>query len=215
MEFSPAKTVTARRRYLRIAPGPSTFPPRSSDGNDVTAVWKAAKTAVERARSGGGPSFIEAHTYRIQGHLEAEDLFPGWTALPGTRGNRGAGSRKDRFEVTRKQLEAGGPAAVAQPAGDRGAGDGQLWMRPCASRWRAHRPIRSWRSRWMFDGRETVRGEADMAKKRHDPGNQRSAVPEEMELTRSFILFGEDVELSAIMDDCRGPDRALWPQSHP
>ena len=41
------------------------------------AVWQAAKEAIERARSGGGPSFIEAHTYRIQGHLEAEDLFLG------------------------------------------------------------------------------------------------------------------------------------------
>ncbi len=45
------------------------------DGNDVTAVWRAAGEAVERARRGDGPSFIQAHTYRIQGHLEAEDLF--------------------------------------------------------------------------------------------------------------------------------------------
>src|SRR5215467_14421415 len=42
------------------------------DGNDVTDVWRAAGAAVRRARDGGGPSFIEARTYRIQGHFEAE-----------------------------------------------------------------------------------------------------------------------------------------------
>jgi pyruvate dehydrogenase E1 component alpha subunit len=38
------------------------------DGNDVQEVWSAASQAVERARSGGGPTFIEAHTYRLCGH---------------------------------------------------------------------------------------------------------------------------------------------------
>ena len=47
------------------------------DGNDVVDVWKAVGAAVERARSGGGPSFIEAKTYRIHGHIEAEVYFLG------------------------------------------------------------------------------------------------------------------------------------------
>lgn len=38
------------------------------DGNDVFKVYEAAKEAVERARQGGGPTFIEAKTYRIRGH---------------------------------------------------------------------------------------------------------------------------------------------------
>jgi TPP-dependent pyruvate/acetoin dehydrogenase alpha subunit len=38
------------------------------DGNDVSEVYAAAKTAVERARSGGGPSVIEAKTYRWYDH---------------------------------------------------------------------------------------------------------------------------------------------------
>jgi Pyruvate/2-oxoglutarate dehydrogenase complex, dehydrogenase (E1) component, eukaryotic type, alpha subunit len=38
------------------------------DGMDVTAVYEAAKTAVERAREGKGPTLIEAKTYRWQGH---------------------------------------------------------------------------------------------------------------------------------------------------
>jgi pyruvate dehydrogenase E1 component alpha subunit len=38
------------------------------DGNDVAAVREAAAQAVQRARSGGGPTLIEAKTYRHRGH---------------------------------------------------------------------------------------------------------------------------------------------------
>jgi acetoin:2,6-dichlorophenolindophenol oxidoreductase subunit alpha len=38
------------------------------DGNDVLAVYEATLAAVERARAGGGPSLIEAVTYRVKGH---------------------------------------------------------------------------------------------------------------------------------------------------
>ncbi len=37
------------------------------DGNDVLAVYQAAAQAVERARAGGGPTLIEAKTYRVEG----------------------------------------------------------------------------------------------------------------------------------------------------
>jgi pyruvate dehydrogenase E1 component alpha subunit len=39
------------------------------NGNDVFAVYEAAQAAVERARSGGGPTLLEAKTYRIKGHF--------------------------------------------------------------------------------------------------------------------------------------------------
>ena len=39
------------------------------DGMDAMAVYRAAGTAVARARNGGGPSFIEARTYRLHGHF--------------------------------------------------------------------------------------------------------------------------------------------------
>ncbi|HHT70314.1 MAG TPA: thiamine pyrophosphate-dependent dehydrogenase E1 component subunit alpha [Firmicutes bacterium] len=39
------------------------------DGNDVFAVYEAAQAAVERARDGGGPTLLEAKTYRIKGHF--------------------------------------------------------------------------------------------------------------------------------------------------
>jgi TPP-dependent pyruvate/acetoin dehydrogenase alpha subunit len=38
------------------------------DGNDATAVYKVASAAVERARNGEGPTFIEAVTYRLLEH---------------------------------------------------------------------------------------------------------------------------------------------------
>jgi pyruvate dehydrogenase E1 component alpha subunit len=43
------------------------------DGNDVMAVYAAGAEAVTRARAGGGPSFIEAVTFRMTGHSAADD----------------------------------------------------------------------------------------------------------------------------------------------
>jgi len=43
------------------------------DGLDVLAVWEAASDAVERARGGGGPTFIEAVHYRVAPHATADD----------------------------------------------------------------------------------------------------------------------------------------------
>lgn len=42
------------------------------DGNDVQAVSNAAAEAIERARNGGGPTFIEALTYRYRGHSKSD-----------------------------------------------------------------------------------------------------------------------------------------------
>src|SRR5437763_9904409 len=40
------------------------------DGNDIFAVHQAANVAVDRARSGAGPSLIECKTYRWRAHTE-------------------------------------------------------------------------------------------------------------------------------------------------
>lgn len=50
------------------------------DGNDVVAVYQVAKEAVERARAGKGPSFLECRTYRWRGHVG-----PGWDLDMGIR----------------------------------------------------------------------------------------------------------------------------------
>lgn len=42
------------------------------DGNDVVAVYESANEAVDRARSGGGPTLIECKTYRTVGHHEGD-----------------------------------------------------------------------------------------------------------------------------------------------
>src|SRR5438874_5283892 len=43
------------------------------DGADVLAVFEATREAVDRARSGGGPTFVEAVTYRVAPHATADD----------------------------------------------------------------------------------------------------------------------------------------------
>ncbi|MEV2194882.1 thiamine pyrophosphate-dependent enzyme [Streptomyces phaeochromogenes] len=49
------------------------FPGVSVDGNDVLACLAATREALTRARSGGGPTLIEAVTYRINAHTTADD----------------------------------------------------------------------------------------------------------------------------------------------
>jgi pyruvate dehydrogenase E1 component alpha subunit len=48
------------------------FPGVIVDGQDVLAVYEAVNEAAERARTGGGPSFIEGKTYRYRGHYEGD-----------------------------------------------------------------------------------------------------------------------------------------------
>lgn len=49
------------------------FPGLRVDGNDVLAVYRAVSDAVHKARSGGGPTFIECLTYRLGGHSTSDD----------------------------------------------------------------------------------------------------------------------------------------------
>ncbi|TQS47139.1 thiamine pyrophosphate-dependent dehydrogenase E1 component subunit alpha [Cryptosporangium phraense] len=60
------------------------------DGNDPEAMYRASAAAVERARTGGGPTFLEAVTFRFEGHyfgdqqkyLPAEELAAAREADP-------------------------------------------------------------------------------------------------------------------------------------
>ncbi len=49
------------------------FPGVTVDGNDVLAVYSAAREAVDRARRGEGATFIEAKTYRLVPHTSDDD----------------------------------------------------------------------------------------------------------------------------------------------
>ncbi len=48
------------------------FPGITIDGNDVVAVYEATEAAVRRAKEGGGPTLIEAQTYRWKGHSRSD-----------------------------------------------------------------------------------------------------------------------------------------------
>lgn len=50
------------------------IPHEMVDGNDVLAVYDAAKRAVDRARQGGGPTLIGVDTMRMKGHAEHDDM---------------------------------------------------------------------------------------------------------------------------------------------
>ncbi|WP_226925137.1 pyruvate dehydrogenase (acetyl-transferring) E1 component subunit alpha [Georgenia thermotolerans] len=49
------------------------MPGQRVDGNDVAALLSVLGEAVDRARAGEGPSLVEAHTYRMQAHTNADD----------------------------------------------------------------------------------------------------------------------------------------------
>ncbi|MEL4319255.1 pyruvate dehydrogenase (acetyl-transferring) E1 component subunit alpha [Leifsonia sp. YIM 134122] len=49
------------------------MPGERVDGNDLAALLAVLGTAVDRARTGGGPTLVEAHTYRMQAHTNADD----------------------------------------------------------------------------------------------------------------------------------------------
>jgi 2-oxoisovalerate dehydrogenase E1 component alpha subunit len=61
--------------HVQIADRPVGFgiPSMRVDGNDVLAVMAATRVALDRARRGGGPTFIEAVTYRMGPHTTADD----------------------------------------------------------------------------------------------------------------------------------------------
>ena len=68
----PLKNQTASASLAQKAIGYG-FPGIQVDGNDVFAVYSAARQALDKARSGAGPTFIECLTYRMADHTTADD----------------------------------------------------------------------------------------------------------------------------------------------
>ena len=66
-EYTPMQKVTAGKTLCDRAAA-FDVPAKEVDGLDVLAVYESTNWAVERARSGEGPSFLQCHTYRYQGH---------------------------------------------------------------------------------------------------------------------------------------------------
>jgi pyruvate dehydrogenase E1 component alpha subunit len=70
--ISEPVALQAQRPIAERAPGFG-IPSVRVDGNDVLAVLAVTRAALDRARSGGGPTFIEAVTYRMGPHTTADD----------------------------------------------------------------------------------------------------------------------------------------------
>jgi TPP-dependent pyruvate/acetoin dehydrogenase alpha subunit len=69
-EYTPFEVVTAGGIVPRAAA--MELPVTQLDGMDVAAVREAAAEIVGRIRSGGGPEFVEARTYRFVGHSRSD-----------------------------------------------------------------------------------------------------------------------------------------------
>jgi pyruvate dehydrogenase E1 component alpha subunit len=72
MEYTPIDVVTAVDHPAAGRAGSYGLESILIDGNDPDDVYLAAKKAISNARSGGGPSLIEAVTYRSGGHSRAD-----------------------------------------------------------------------------------------------------------------------------------------------
>jgi 2-oxoisovalerate dehydrogenase E1 component len=115
------------------------------DGNDVLAVYAAAGEAVQRARSGGGPTLIECKTYRTRAHGEGmrdagyrtRDEVDAWKArdplvlLRDRLAGRNAQARLDAIDAEVQQLVEDAVAfAEASPTPDAATVTDHLYAAP-------------------------------------------------------------------------------------
>jgi pyruvate dehydrogenase E1 component alpha subunit len=116
MEYTPIGEVTAvANPAADRAPGYG-IPAEVIDGNDVVVVKDAVGRAAELARSGGGPTVIEALTYRHFGHSRTD---PG-AYRPAEEVERWM--RRDPLDIARARLDALGlPAGQLTAADERAA----------------------------------------------------------------------------------------------
>ena len=104
MEYTPIASVTSVPNPAADRAGANGMPGVLVDGNDVLAVRDVMSTAVDRARSGEGPTVVEARTYRHFGHSRTD---PG-TYRPADEVE--AWLRRDPLEVARLDLTGLGVA---------------------------------------------------------------------------------------------------------
>jgi len=67
-EMTPSHETTSIVETHKRAAGFG-FESMQVDGNDVEAMYSAVESAAAKARAGGGPTYIEAMTYRLWGHM--------------------------------------------------------------------------------------------------------------------------------------------------
>jgi len=73
-QWAISEPTTRQARVPLAARGPGFgVPSVRVDGNDVLATYAVTAEALERARSGGGPTLVEAFTYRMGAHTTSDD----------------------------------------------------------------------------------------------------------------------------------------------
>jgi pyruvate dehydrogenase E1 component alpha subunit len=102
MEYTPIGAVTAAEHPAADRAPAYGIPAEVIDGNDVTVVFEAVTNAARRAREGGGPTVIEAETYRHHGHSRTDPA----TYRPKEEVERWL--KRDPLDLARARLEAQG-----------------------------------------------------------------------------------------------------------
>jgi len=108
---TPLRTVVREPDLAKRGMGYG-VPSENVDGNDVTAVYRAAERAVRRARGGEGPTFLVCHTYRTVGHHEGDQLVGSYRTREELEG------WKERCPLKRLRedlLEQASPRPLAPP----------------------------------------------------------------------------------------------------
>jgi acetoin:2,6-dichlorophenolindophenol oxidoreductase subunit alpha len=72
MEYTPIRSVTAVEHPAADRAAAYGLEPILLDGNDADLMYEAARQTIGKAREGGGPSLVEALTYRHGGHSRAD-----------------------------------------------------------------------------------------------------------------------------------------------
>jgi pyruvate dehydrogenase E1 component alpha subunit len=142
MEYTPIGSVTAVRHPAADRAPAYGLEGIIVDGNTVEAVYDTAGRALEQARSGGGPSLIEALTYRHGGHSRADpgkyrpdeevaawrerDPIPAFRARMEARGIDPAPVERIEAEATEK-VERATRAAIDGPLPSPETLETQVW----------------------------------------------------------------------------------------
>jgi len=142
MEYTPIREVTAVEHPAADRAAAYGLESILVDGNDVEAVHRVAKTAIDAARAGAGTSLIEAVTYRHGGHSRADpgkyrpdDEVAAWKArdpIPAYRKQllaEGVGEAElDALDAAAREAVAAAEAeARAAPEPDAAVIETQVW----------------------------------------------------------------------------------------
>jgi len=127
------------------------------DGNDVLALTRVLSEAVERARCGEGPSFIEAVTYRIGAHSSSDDP---------TR-------YRSESSAGRSATRCCASSATSGRAGCSTTPSARPWQRPSTRR--SPRPSARWRASTLLRARASSRTSTRNSPMAGCPGISRSS----------------------------------------